>query len=56
MLATGHAGDVTSIATDEDGTWAITASIDMTLAGWSLADWPSGRLGAKFDLGQPTAN
>jgi WD40 repeat protein len=50
VLATGHAGDVTSIATDEDGTWAITASVDMTLAGWSLADWPNGALGAKFDI------
>ena len=44
-LATGHAGDVTSIATDEDGTWAITASVTLTLAGWSLADWPNGGLG-----------
>ena len=49
VLATGHAGDVTSIATDAAGTWAITASVDMTLAGWSLADWPTGGLGAKLD-------
>lgn len=51
MLATGHAGDVTSIATDAAGTWAITTSVDMTIAGWSLADWPSGGIGAKLEVG-----
>lgn len=48
MLATGHAGDVVSIATDAAGTWAITGSTDQTITGWSLADYASGGLGAKI--------
>jgi WD40 repeat protein len=49
MLGTGQAGDVMSIATDADGTWFVTGSVDQTIAGWSLADWPSGPFGAKFE-------
>ncbi len=46
MLATGHAGEVRSIAISEDGTWAVTGGRDQTIAGWSFNPWPSGRFGA----------
>lgn len=48
LLATGHAGDVKSIAISDDGTWAVTGGRDQTVAGWSFAAWPSGRFGAAF--------
>jgi WD40 repeat protein len=49
-LATGHAGDVMSIATDADGTWAITCGMDQTVAGWSLKDWDHGPFGAALQI------
>ena len=48
-LATGHAGDVMSIAASADGTWCVTAGMDQTVAVWSLKDWDHGPMGAKFD-------
>jgi WD40 repeat protein len=49
-LGTGQGGDVHSIAADADGTWVVTCGADQTVAGWSLADWPSGPFGAKFTV------
>jgi WD40 repeat protein len=50
LLATGQAGDVHSIATDADGAWCVTGGADQTIAGWSLADWPSGPFGAALEI------
>ena len=49
-LGTGQGGDVHSIAADAEGTWFVTCGADQTIAGWSLADWPSGQFGAKFTV------
>lgn len=40
-LYTGHHGEVSAICPAEGGKWLVTASPDQTVAGWSLADWPS---------------
>ena len=51
-LYSGHAGQVTSIAPAEDGSWLVTASEDQTISAWSLADWPShSHFGATFAIG-----
>jgi WD40 repeat protein len=47
-LATGHAGDVMSIATDADGTWCVTCGMDQTIGVWNLKDWPHGPFGAEL--------
>jgi WD40 repeat protein len=45
----GHGGYVTSVAPSSDGTVLLSASRDMTVCAWSLADWPSHpHLGARF--------
>jgi WD40 repeat protein len=49
-IGVGQAGDVTSIAASAEGTWFVTCGMDQTIAGWSLADWPNGTLGATFAL------
>jgi WD40 repeat protein len=49
-LGVGQAGDVMSIAADADGKWFVTCGMDQTVAGWSLADWPSGTFGATFAI------
>jgi uncharacterized caspase-like protein/WD40 repeat protein len=49
-LATGHAGDVMSVATDADGTWAVTCGMDQTVAGWSLKEWDHGTFGAELQI------
>ena len=52
-LATGHAGDVMSIAAARDGTWCVTCGMDQTVSVWSLKDSPSGLFGAVL---QPAAD
>ena len=49
-LCTGHAGDVTSVAASEDGTWCVTAGADQTVAGWTLASKDMGHFGAQIAL------
>ncbi|HET6575039.1 MAG TPA: caspase family protein [Fimbriiglobus sp.] len=45
----GHDGYVIAMAASRDGKRLVTASRDMTLAGWSLEDWPyHPRLGAEL--------
>jgi WD40 repeat protein len=52
-LTMGHQGEVMAIAPSADGKLLVTASRDMTLAAWSLADWPSQpELGVRFALRQ----
>ena len=65
VVATGHAGEVRSLAVSADGSWILTGGRDETIAGWSLKPWASGRFGAalavrgrellveKVDLGGP---
>ncbi|HVK18983.1 MAG TPA: hypothetical protein VM533_18780 [Fimbriiglobus sp.] len=48
-LLQGHDGYVTALAASQDGKRLVTASRDMTLAGWSLEGWPHHpRLGAEL--------
>src|SRR5262249_53880947 len=48
-VLSGHEGEVMALAVDGEGQRLVTASRDQTIAGWSLADWPSQReLGARF--------
>jgi WD40 repeat protein len=45
----GHEGYVSALAVSADGMRLVTSSRDMTLAGWSLEDWPHHpRLGAEL--------
>lgn len=47
----GHQGSVMAMGVSADGKTLVTASRDQTIAGWSLADWPSqAELGARFVL------
>ena len=48
-LFRGHEGYVSALAVSADGKRLITGSRDMTIAGWTLADWPHHpRLGAEL--------
>jgi hypothetical protein len=50
-LFVGHGGEVTSVVADARGEWFVTASVDQTVAGWSLADWKAQSvLGAAFQV------
>jgi WD40 repeat protein len=45
----GHEGYVSALAVSADGERVVTASRDMTIAGWTLSDWPNQpRLGAEI--------
>jgi WD40 repeat protein len=37
----GHTGEVLAVAISSDGRWALSGSVDQTLALWSLADVPA---------------
>jgi WD40 repeat protein len=48
-LLSGHDAEVMALALSADGTKLVSAGRDQTIAGWSLADWPSHpTLGANF--------
>jgi WD40 repeat protein len=48
-LMVGHETYVMSVAPSADGKLLVSASLDQTLAGWSLEDWPSqAEMGARF--------
>ena len=50
-LLTGHQGYVTALAASADGSYLVSASMDQTLSGWNLNDWPSqAALGASFEI------
>jgi WD40 repeat protein len=51
-LLTGHQGYVTALAASADGSYLVTASLDQTLSGWSLKDYPNSHpvLGAHFEI------
>lgn len=49
MVLRGHEGSVTALAASADGRRLVSASRDMTLAGWTLDDWPDHpRFGAEL--------
>lgn len=52
-LCTGHQGEVMALAASADQKWLVSASVDQTIAAWSLEDWSAeAELGASFRLKQ----
>jgi WD40 repeat protein len=50
-LCVGHQGYVTSLSVSADGSILIAGSMDQTISGWSLKDWPSHpTFGARFEI------